>query len=149
MTKMHMETHIDLYVKCPVFRCSFNQHLNALADFSKTTQYHISWKLILGLLSCYMWTDRWTDMAKRISEFFCNFWFPEVPKMLHESHFYLARKSGVLILLHTVVFNLIYPFLYTNKYFITCFVCCLLNIFAVTNRKFIFLFIVNFLWGII
>ena len=55
--------------KVPVFLVRFKWDLNCLDRLSKVLEYQISSKCNLWEPSCFMWTDRQTDMSKIIDAF--------------------------------------------------------------------------------
>ena len=63
--KKYIYIYIGLHVKYPLFFFSdFNVTWTLSPDLRKFIQYRVSWKSILSAPSCFMWTDRQTDMTK-------------------------------------------------------------------------------------
>jgi hypothetical protein len=54
---------------CTLYSCPFSWILNFLNNFSKNLKYQISWKSVKWEPSCFMRTDRRTDMTKLIVAF--------------------------------------------------------------------------------
>jgi hypothetical protein len=64
-----INVYLGVHMKYPLFMSDFNKICLFWADFWNMLKYKLSWKSVQGDPSCYMRTDRQTDMKKLILDF--------------------------------------------------------------------------------
>jgi hypothetical protein len=64
----HPWRHVGLHVKCLLLLPDLEQNGNVNTNFSKTSQYQISYKCVRPLSSCYMRSDGWSYFNWRCAE---------------------------------------------------------------------------------